>query len=313
MSLPLALAAFAAGLILVVGASERLVDSTLRLSHGLGVSAFFLSVVFIGFDAENLGVGAMAAYEQAPGIALGTIVGAAMVAIALAFGVTALIVPLRFERVPVRVAVVPVVSVALLAAMAYDGRLSRADGVVLLGGYALAVVGLIRWEREGLHVASTEAVEKEVAASGSTGREALWFVVALVGIVVGGELLVSGARPVIGWLGWTDTAFGMTVLALLVSAEELGRELPAALRGRPDVSVGNVVGSALAFFGFNAGAIALVRPVTVDAVTRTFYLPVCAATVLVVALLLVRRSVPRWAGALLVALYAAFATGAWLF
>lgn len=61
----------------------------------LGLSTESISAVscpffwFIGFDPENLAVGAVASYDQAAGIALGTIVGAVMVAIALAFGVTA--------------------------------------------------------------------------------------------------------------------------------------------------------------------------------------------------------------------------------
>jgi Ca2+/Na+ antiporter len=51
------------------------------------------------------------------------------------------------------------------------------------------------------------------------------------------------------------------VLAFLVSIEELARELPAALKGKPEISYGNVSGSILAFFLFNAGIIALVHPV----------------------------------------------------
>lgn len=49
-------------------------------SVGFGGSAFLISVVFIGFDPENLVVGAVAAAECAAGIALGSIIGAAMVA-----------------------------------------------------------------------------------------------------------------------------------------------------------------------------------------------------------------------------------------
>ena len=74
------------GLLLVVGSAERLVESTVGLSRSAGVSVFLFSVVLIGFDPETLAVGAVASYEQTAGIALGTIVGAAMVAIALALG-----------------------------------------------------------------------------------------------------------------------------------------------------------------------------------------------------------------------------------
>lgn len=311
MSLFAALALFGGGLLLVLVSAEWLVESTVGLSHRLGLSAFLISVVFIGFDPENLGVGAVASYEASAGIALGTIVGAAMVALALAFGITALVVPLSFGEVPRRILILPAGAVLLLCLLALDGQLSRGDGALLLLGYASAVGVLIRWERQGIHVAPTDTVESEVEEEAPTGlaRSIAWFVASLVGIVVGSELLLRGARPLIDALGWTDTTFGMTLLALLVSIEEVARELPAALRGRPDISFGNVVGSALAFFGFNAGCIALIRPVPVEAVTRWFYLPVCAGTVLFIVILMIGRRVPRWGGALLLLLYGLFVAG----
>jgi cation:H+ antiporter len=302
---------FGLGLGLVLFFAERLVDSTVGVSHRLGVSTFLISVVFIGFDPENLAVGAVASYEATAGIALGTIVGAAMVALALAFGITALIVPLDFERAPRRILVLPVGAVALVTLLALDGMLSRIDGAILLVGYVGAVALLLRWERQDIHVAPTEAVETEVEVDEEAGLigSVGWFVASLAGIVGGSELLVRGARPVVEALGWTETTFGMTLLALLVSVEEVARELPAALKGRPDISYGNVLGSALAFFGFNAGVIALVRPVPVDPVTQHFYLPVCAGTVLLIALLMWRRRVPRWGGGLLLLAYGVFVFG----
>jgi cation:H+ antiporter len=302
---------FGLGLGLVLFFAERLVDSTVGVSHRLGVSAFLISVVFIGFDPENLAVGAVASYEATAGIALGTIVGAAMVALALAFGITALIVPLDFERAPRRILVLPVGAVALVTLLALDGMLSRIDGAILLVGYVGAVALLLRWEWQDIHVAPTEAVETEVEVDEEAGLigSVGWFVASLAGIVGGSELLVRGARPVVEALGWTETTFGMTLLALLVSVEEVARELPAALKGRPDISYGNVLGSALAFFGFNAGVIALVRPVPVDPVTQHFYLPVCAGTVLLIALLMWRRRVPRWGGGLLLLAYGVFVFG----
>jgi cation:H+ antiporter len=195
--------------------------------------------------------------------------------------------------------------------LALDGQLSRVDGAVLLGAYAVAVGALLWWERQGIHVAATEAVEEEMEEEGPSGlgKAIAWFGASLAGVIVGSELFIRGARPLISALGWTDTLFGMTLLALLVSVEEVARELPAALKGRPDVTFGNVVGSALAFFCFIAGIIALVHPVLVAAITRQFYLPVCAGAVLLIALLMAGQRVPRWGGVLLLLVYGVFVAG----
>jgi cation:H+ antiporter len=127
MSLLTSVALFALGLALVIVFAEHLVEGAVGTSAGFGLSPFLVSVVFIGFDPENLAVEAAGAHGGVPGIALGSVVGAAMVAIALAFGLTALIVPMQFERAPGGVLAVPLVAVLLFATLAWDGSLSRLD------------------------------------------------------------------------------------------------------------------------------------------------------------------------------------------
>jgi cation:H+ antiporter len=139
-----------------------------------------------------------------------------------------------------------------------------------------------------------------------------FFVVSLAFIIIGGEMLVAGSKTIIVSLGLSDTVFGMTILAFLVSIEELARELPAALKGRPEISLGNVIGSIMAFFLFNAGIIALLAPVPVDAQILRFYLPVCFGTVVIISAFLMARSIPRWAGGILVFLYLIFVTGGYI-
>lgn len=112
--------------------------------------------------------------------------------------------------------------------------------------------------------------------------------------------------------GLSETFFGMVILAFLVSLDELAKEIPAALKGRPEISFGNVVGSILAIVLFNAGLIALVHPLEVPPYLLSFYLPYGFGTVLVVALLVLRKKVPRWAGGILVLLYLGFVVGSYL-
>ncbi len=304
-----AAALFAVGLALILYWAERLVRGVVVTSVGFGLSPFLISVIFIGFDPENLAVGAVSSYEGQAGIALGSIIGSAMVAIALAFGITALIAPMTFATVPKPILLVPVLSVLLLGLLAADGRLSRMDGAILLAGFVCAVVFLLWLSRRGFDIRPTGEVAEALQ---EVDRRRRWryaglFVFALIGLVLGSELLVAGATTIIAAFGLSGTVFGMTVLALLISMEELARELSAVLQGRPEISFGNVVGSILGFFLFNAGIVALVRPVEVDEQVLRFYLPFCIGTVSVVSLLMMTKRVPRWAGAILVLLYGLFA------
>lgn len=314
MSLPASILLVLVGLGLVVYFAEKLVEGVVGTSLGFGLSAFLVSVVFLGFDPENLAVGSVASFEEVSGLALGSIVGAAMVALALAFGITALIAPMEFSRVPKRILAVPILAELLFAALAWDGTLTRWDGGILLLAFVASILGLIRLSRRGLDIEATGEVAESLEEAEEMGRfQALaWMLGSLLAVVVGSEMLVRGSETLISRWGWSDTLFGMTALALVVSFEELARELPAAWKGRPEIGFGNVLGSILAFFLFNAGIIALIRPVPVGEEVLTFYLPVCLGTTVVLSLFMITRRVSRWAGAVLVGLYALFFVGGYL-
>ncbi|MDZ4177981.1 MAG: calcium/sodium antiporter [Coriobacteriia bacterium] len=95
----------------------------------------------------------------------------------------------------------------------------------------------------------------------------LMYVFTLVGFVLlfgGGEFLVRGAVMISRRLGLSPLLIGMTVVAWCTSAPELVVSLGAALEGRSDIAVGNVVGSNV----FNVlgvlGAAALITPIIVN-------------------------------------------------
>ena len=305
---------FVVGLGLVIYFAEKLVKGAVGTSLGFGVSTFLISVIFIGFDPENLAVGAVGSFEGIAGIALGSIIGAAMVAIALAFGITALFAPMSFEQVPKQILTVPILAVLLLGILGFDGQLSRIDGAVLLLGFVLSVIYLLRLSKRGFDIKPTGEVAEtlEEAEELSKWKSFGLLLLSLAAIIIGSEMLVAGSETIIVRLGLSDTVFGMTILAFLVSIEELARELPAAMKGRPEISFGNVVGSILAFFLFNAGIIALVSPVTVGTQVLRFYLPICLGTVIVVSLFMMTKKIPRWAGGILVLLYLIFIVGGYI-
>jgi cation:H+ antiporter len=152
MSLFLAIVLFIVGLGLVIYFAEKLVEGAVGTSLGFGVSTFMISVIFLGFDPENLAVGATGSFEGVAGIALGSIIGAAMVAIALAFGITALVAPLRFKQAPKIILGVPILAILLMGGLCLDGQLSRLDGAILLAGFALSILFLLGASKRGLDI-----------------------------------------------------------------------------------------------------------------------------------------------------------------
>jgi cation:H+ antiporter len=100
--------------------------------------------------------------------------------------------------------------------------------------------------------------------------DVLFVGVAVLALWVGAEQFVTGASQAARRLGVPGLVIGLTVVAFGTSAPEFAVTLDAALSGRPDVSVANVVGSNVLNLGFILGGTALVRslPIGRDLVRR---------------------------------------------
>jgi cation:H+ antiporter len=117
--------------------------------------------------------------------------------------------------------------------------------VILLSAFALSLIWLLRLSKQGVDLKPTGEVAETLGKRRKPSKpKSLGLLIgSLVGIVIGSELLVKSSKHIIATLGLSETVFGMTILAFLVSIEELARTVPAALKGRPDISFGYLLAS----------------------------------------------------------------------
>lgn len=87
-----------------------------------------------------------------------------------------------------------------------------------------------------------------------------FFVLGLVLLVAGGDLLVRGASRLAARLAISPVVIGLTVVAFGTSAPELVVGVRAGLAGQPDIALGNAVGSNTFNILFILGISALITP-----------------------------------------------------
>ncbi len=112
-------------------------------------------------------------------------------------------------------------------------------------------------------------------------------IVGLLFLVWGADRFVHGAAATARNLGIPPLLIGLTIVALATSAPEILVSVVAALRGEPDLAIGNAIGSNIANIGLVLGVVALLRPVELKSATLRREMPaLLAVTLLTVSLFL---------------------------
>ncbi|HES75899.1 MAG TPA: sodium:calcium antiporter [bacterium] len=228
---------------------EAFLKGILGISAWLRLPKMLVAVTLAAFatSSPELTVSSLAALAGTPEIGLGDALGSNVVNVGLILGLALLFgaLPVHFPEIKrdfILALSIPVLTLLL----ALDGNLSRTDGLVLLGVFAIWIALAIR---QALIIRHTTLSDPSVTAHPL--KAGLLMLLGLVFLVVSGRLFVSGASGIAIALGIPDYVIGATVVAMGTSLPELVTTLIARLRGHDEVGIGTLLGSNL----FNGMAI----------------------------------------------------------
>jgi cation:H+ antiporter len=165
VAVPVALAA--AGVAAIVWGAERFAEHLASAAARLGTTTFALALLLAGAEPEELATAVAATLQGAPAIALGDVVGANVAIALVALGVGALVAPLPFGRRVARYALLGVPVGVAAVACAWDGRVGRLEGLLLVALYVGYVAAI--WVAERRPPALGETGELEEASDGPPG------------------------------------------------------------------------------------------------------------------------------------------------
>jgi cation:H+ antiporter len=306
--------AFLIGVAVIVWGAETFAEHLGAASVGLGVSTFALALLLAGAEPEELATVVAAALRDAPGLALGDVIGANVAICLVALGVGAVIAPLPFRRAVMRYALLGLPLGAIGGWIIWDGVVTRREGALLILLYALYVAVIWILERHPPALGEVHELEeaRAKAAAGAPGRRRVGRELGLVlaGVVAmagGASLLVEAVRRMTN-LESTQTVLGLTLVGFATAFELVVLAWSASRRGASEAVVAGVVGS----FAYNvtmtlgAGALAR-RLVIIDAASLHLpWLAMLAALALVILLAAPAGRLARPAGMILLAAYALF-------
>lgn len=130
--------------------------------------------------------------------------------------------------------------------------------------------------------------------------------VGLILLVWSADKLVYGAAALARNFGISPLVIGMTILAMGSSAPEMMVSATAALEGKTDTAVGNVLGSNIANIALILGITALIKPMSISSGVIRRELPLMIVVTVIAGALLFDNYLGFHEGVLLFVLFAAF-------
>lgn len=304
---------FIVGLALILSGANALTDGASSIAKRMKVSELVigLTIVAFGTSAPELAVSAISAIKGSGDIALGNVVGSNIFNTLMIIGCTVLVRPLKVSRLLIKkeipLCILASFVLILLCADATEGcvagGLSRTDGLVLLCFMAIFLS----------HTFSIAAGEEQNASESGIKEMPLWRAIlfsigGLLFLIAGGESFVRGASGLARALGASESLIAVTIVAGGTSLPELATSVVAALKGKSEMAVGNVVGSNLFNIFLILGLSSTISPIKLAGIGAIDLGMVLLSSIVLwfVGVFYKERTITRAEGALMIALYVAY-------
>lgn len=299
--------------VLIIVGATLLTDGSVALAKRLNVPEFIvgLTIVAVGTSMPELTVSLLSALAGKGDMAIGNVVGSNTFNTLMILGVCALFSPLTFTKSNIRrdIPICILATLALLVVTLFNQDINRLEGAILLLGYIVMIVFMIRAEKRAM-LAEVQPVDQDVKPVKlmPMWRVPIWILAGLAGLIYGGELFVNSASDIARSWGVSEAVIAITLVAGGTSMPELASSLVSVLKGNTSLALGNVLGSNIANILLILGACSTVTPLTMGGVAMSdVYIVVASTFVLMLSALVIGRDkLTRFEGVVFVLCYAVY-------
>lgn len=305
------------GIVLILLGANWLVDGGSAIAKRFGISDMVigLTIVAMGTSAPELSVNVFSAISGSTDIALGNVVGSNIGNIFLILGITALISPIPINKntkwieIPFNLFAVLILLLLANDAIVNDGdassSLSRIDGVVMLLFMGLFLAYTYKTAKRGIGGAIADEIKVM-----PTWKSVSFVVLGFTGLIIGGKILVTGAVDIASAWGMSEKVIGLTIVAIGTSLPELATSIVAAIKGKTDIAVGNVIGSNIFNILLILGITSFIKEIPlVGTINYDLLIMLLASFLLFITAFTFRRNkVDRWEGIIFLLIYAGYLT-----
>lgn len=305
------------GFFLLIKGADFLIKGASSIARKLNISNLVigLTIVAFGTSAPELLVNIEASIKGDSGIVLGNILGSNIANILLILGAASIIYPLIVRRrtviIEIPIGIFALVMAALLGNDFFINKtstfLSRIDGMILVFFFLVFIVYAYK-------VAKTEIFQEDEEENISTAKAIIFTIIGIAALPVGGYLVVESSVEIATLLGASQFVIAATIVAVGTSLPELVTSVVAAYQKKPDIAIGNIVGSNIFNVLWILGVSAIIRPIPIDKVNNWDILIAALVGIFMFSLLHARKRffiqteyvLSRWNGIIFLAAYVGY-------
>ena len=304
------------GLLLILAGANILTDGAASIAKRFNISTLVigLTIVAFGTSAPELTVSIVSALKGSPDMAIGNVVGSNIFNTLMIVGCTAAIIPISMTKGTLSKEIPLCVLASVVLFICANGVwidhaptniIDQSDGLLLLCffliflGYTFAIAR---------NTDGNEKNEETPIKQMSIWKAALFIAGGLAGLIYGGDFFVNGASNIARNLGVSESVIGLTLVAGGTSLPELATSIVAAVKKKPEMAIGNVIGSNLFNIFFVLGCSATIHPLKIQGINNVDFGVLIGSCVLlyIFGLFFKKRTVTRWEGIVMAACYVAY-------
>jgi cation:H+ antiporter len=284
--------------------TELTIGGALAIARRHQLSEFFVGLVIlsIGSDLPELAIAVDAGIkglmgQDASGVVVGASIGSVVAQIGFVLGVAGVIAFLTLPRSFVfRHGAVLLGATVLLFLVAFDGYVSRTEGLILVTLYVIYIFALMNGEN---------VPDEEPAAMSSGGLQS-WalLLLGLAAVIISSETTVRSVVNIAVRFQISEALISVLIIGLGTSLPELSISISSILKRKTELSVGNIIGSNILDTLLPIGIAAIISGVAFERQLLYFDLPfIFALTFIVLAFFVRKRGIKKPEGLMILSMY----------
>lgn len=252
------------GFIGLIKGADFLVEGASNIAKKFNIPEIIiaLTIVSIGTSMPELFVSLTSGIDGLSDISIGNVVGSNIANLLLILGITAIIRPIAVKK-ETKFVEIPVCFITTLIFWTFcnlGGNITRLDGIVFVALFLLFIVYTIIVAIKHNQVYSKE--KREPIDKISLFKDIIDIGLGIIALKIGAELTVDNAINISRILNISEKVISVTVLAVGTSLPELFTSVSAAIKGKSDIAIGNIVGSNIFNILLILGVTAIINPLT---------------------------------------------------